>query len=546
MFFFVIILLFLNCFFYFYLLEWFFFSLKFSFYFNNLLFSLILLAVTLCVLLFRSYYLNGEIYFFYYLFVLMIFVFRMFSLNFSNNSLSMLLSWDLLGISSFFLVLFYNNWDSCNGAINTVLTNRLGDYFIFVFFSYSFFINFNFFSYGFLIWSSVFFLILTAFTKSAQFPFRGWLPKAIRAPTPVRSLVHRRTLVTAGLLLLFNFSFVLMNYYSIILIFFVGIFTTFFSRISAVAEEDIKKVVALRTLSQMGFSMTTLGLGVSFISLVHLLRHALFKSCLFLQVGYLIHCSFGQQDGRFYGFLKFIPFFVQLQLLVTLFCLCGLFFFSGLVSKDLILESFFSSNWYLTVSLFFFFTVYLTFFYSYRLWKALFSNFSSVFIHYRSSYLINFLRLIVCLGSIFFIWWLTFNLLVLPSFFVFIDFYVPLFYLFFFFFIINFFYKFISWELIYKFLSDYFPKFLVYFFKSSKFFENFFYSLSGVFVSNLFFFRNFFNFFFYRNFYNSLVFLVFLLFVFIWGYILYKNIWFAFKRFFTLFIYYSLYFIFKI
>jgi NADH:ubiquinone oxidoreductase subunit 5 (subunit L)/multisubunit Na+/H+ antiporter MnhA subunit len=151
-------------------------------------------------------------------------------------------------------------------------------------------------------------------------------------------------LVTAGLLLLFNFSYYLLNFKAIILIFFVGLLTTLFSSLRAVVEEDIKKVVALRTLSQIGFSITTFGLGYFLLSLVHLLSHALFKSCLFIQVGYLIHSSFGQQDGRFYNFLKFIPIFIQLQLVLTLFCLCGLFFFRGLVSKDLILEYFYSNN----------------------------------------------------------------------------------------------------------------------------------------------------------------------------------------------------------
>lgn len=211
------------------------------------------------------------------------------------------------------------------------------------------------------------FLVLTAFTKSAQFPFRGWLPKAIRAPTPVSSLVHSRTLVTAGLLLMFNFLIFLMRSFLSLLVFFVGLLTIFFSSVTAVVEEDLKKVVALSTLSQIGFSMTTLGMGVGFISLLHLLSHALFKRCLFIQVGYIIHCSFGQQDGRSYGFLLNIPLFVQVQLLVTLFCLCGLFFTRGLVRKDLILEFYFSNSSYLFLVLFFFLSVYLTFFYRYRL-----------------------------------------------------------------------------------------------------------------------------------------------------------------------------------
>lgn len=526
MFFFLLIMViffyFLRGVYCFYIFEWLFFSLKFNFYFNSLVFSFILLFVSLSVLVFRSYYLNGELNFRYYFIVLVIFIFRIFSLNFSYSSVTILLRWDLLGISRFFLVLFYNNWDSCRGSINTVLTNRLGDFFIFVFFRSSIFRGISFLRFSFFFWFSRFFLVLTAFTKRAQFPFSGWLPKAIRAPTPVRSLVHRSTLVTAGLLLIFNFSLMLINSYIISYIFFSGLFTTIFSSLRAVIEEDLKKVVALRTLSQMGFSIITFGLGISFISLLHLLSHALFKSCLFIQVGYLIHCSFGQQDGRFYGFLYFIPNFIQIQLLITLFCLCGLFFTRGLVRKDLILEFFFFNRNYFFICLLFFVTVYLTFFYSYRLWKGLFINFSNFFTHYRRRVLINYLRVFLCLNSIFFIWWFNFNLSYIPSFFVFIDFYTPLIYLFIFFFVMFFFVKFLVVDFTYKFLGDYLPKLGTYKMFSLKFFENFLYNLSLRIVRFFINIRGYFNFYNYRSFFNSIVLIIFIIFVLIWGLILYK------------------------
>jgi NADH-ubiquinone oxidoreductase chain 5 len=134
---------------------------------------LVLLIVTLRVLVFSTYYLNGELNFNYYYFVLLIFVGRMFGLNFRGRIFTILLSWDILGVSSFFLVLFYNNWDSCRGAINTVLTNRLGDFFLFFFFSFGFFSSFYFLGLSFFVYMSGLILILTAFTKSAQFPFSG-------------------------------------------------------------------------------------------------------------------------------------------------------------------------------------------------------------------------------------------------------------------------------------------------------------------------------------------------------------------------------------
>lgn len=504
----------------FFFVELFFLGLKLNIYYSGLLFSLILLMVTISVLIFSSYYLSGELFFNYYLIVLILFVFSIFILNFRYNSFSMLLSWDLLGISSFFLVLFYNNWDRNSGSINTVLTNRLGDFFLFVFFSFSFFLSYNFFSYQFFLWSSLFFLLITSFTKRAQFPFRGWLPKAMSAPTPVSSLVHRSTLVTAGLLLLFNFSYFLINRFLLVIIFFVRLFTTLFSSLTAVVEEDIKKVVALSTLSQIGFSILTLSLGYYLISLVHLLSHALFKSCLFIQIGYLIHCSFGQQDGRFYSNLCFTPLIIQLQIILTLFCLCGIFFFSGLVSKDLILEYFYSNNWYLFMTLLFFFSIYLTFFYRYRIFKSLFLVSRSSIFHYSSSFLVNFLRILVSTGSVYFIWWLNFNFILVPSFFIYFDFYVPLIYTLLFLFVVKFLRKFIMFEFRTKFLVDYLPKIFQLSLLNLKFKESFYFNLSFKIINSFLSFRNWSSFFFYSNLYNSLIFIILFLFIFIWGLIL--------------------------
>ena len=446
----------------FFFVEWDFLSFKVSVYFNSVIFSLILLLVTMRVLVFRTYYLDGELNFTYYYFVLLIFVGRMFRLIYSNSAFSMLLSWDLLGISSFFLVLFYNNWDSCSGAINTVLTNRLGDFFMFIFFSRVLFRGYYFLSLSLFCWVSSLMLLLASFTKRAQFPFSGWLPKAIRAPTPISSLVHSRTLVTAGLVLIINFSGLVLNKDVVTVILVIGVFTIFFSSIAALVEEDLKKVVALRTLSQIGFSIFTIGLGLRFVSFIHLLRHALFKRCLFMQVGYLIHCSLGQQDGRNYSNLGNLPIFIQLQLLVTLFCLCGLIFSSGAVRKDFILEFFFSNFFISFFACMFFIAVFLTFGYSYRLWKGFFISFSRPVVHFSNGVVINFLRLILVVFSIFFIWWLNFNILAMPSLFLYVDFFVPLFFLFTIIILAFFCGKFILKEFVYKFMVDFFAKDGVY------------------------------------------------------------------------------------
>lgn len=250
-----------------------------------------------------------------------------------------------MGVSRFFLVFFYNNWDSCRGAINTVLTNRIGDFFLFVFFVYFFFSGLSMFLLVYLFVVVGVFLLLAGFSKRAQFPFSGWLPKAMRAPTPVSALVHSRTLVTAGLILIMGFFDIVLVFSLSVFLFYGGLFTMVFSRICAVVECDLKKIVALRTLSQMGFSMMTLGMGFYFVSLLHLVGHALFKRCLFMQVGVYIHSCFGQQDVRGCGALGEGMFFIHLQMVVTLFCLCGLVFTSGFVTKDMILFFFFSGRW---------------------------------------------------------------------------------------------------------------------------------------------------------------------------------------------------------
>lgn len=224
------------------------------------------------------------------------------------------------------------------------------------------------------------------------------------APTPVSSLVHSSTLVTAGLIMMMNFSNIILqsNLISIILIF--GIFTMFFSSITALVEEDIKKVVALSTLSQIGFSTVTLGLGLSFVSFLHLVSHALFKSCLFIQVGYIIHCSEGQQDSRSYSNNGNISNIIQIQLLLTLFCLCGLIFSRGSVSKDLILEVFYFNNYIFFFSLIFFVSVFFTFIYSYRLWKGFFFNFIKVLNFKSVGFFMTFLSFLLVVFSISFIW----------------------------------------------------------------------------------------------------------------------------------------------
>lgn len=158
------------------------------------------------------------------------------------------------------------------------------------------------------------------------------------APTPVRALVHSRTLVTAGVLLLFKFSFELLGGFPSGALFVGGLLTLLLASLKALVEEDLKKKVALRTLSQIGLAVLTFGLGFHSLSIVHLISHGLFKRLLFLQVGFLIHVRLRQQDCRQFCGAGRTPSLLQIQLGVSLTSLCGLFFTNGLVTKDAILE----------------------------------------------------------------------------------------------------------------------------------------------------------------------------------------------------------------
>lgn len=327
------------------LVDWGFLGLKLCLREMRFYFSFVLVLVGLGVVLFVPYYMGWDYNLSYFMVIFLVFFFRMFFLMLRGDVLVYILGWDVLGIRRFFLVFYYGNWDRSVGAVNTVLVGRIGDFLVYVFFARFFFSGLEVFVFVLLGSLGGFYLALAASTKRALFPFRRWLPKAMRAPTPVRALVHRRTLVMAGLVLLLGFVDLWflkgLEFYFFVL----GLLTMVFSSVCALVEEDIKKIVALRTMSQIGFCVIILGMGMYFVCLLHLVSHALFKSCLFMQVGIFIHRSFSQQDSRGYLGLGANLFFVQLQMVVTLFCLCGLLFTRGAVTKDVVLEFFWGRGW---------------------------------------------------------------------------------------------------------------------------------------------------------------------------------------------------------
>lgn len=181
-------------------------------------------------------------------------------------------------------------------------------------------------------------LFLAAITKRAQIPFSSWLPMAIAAPTPVSALVHSSTLVTAGVYLIIRYNELLMrsglNYY----LMYLSVLTIFMSGIIANFEYDLKKIIALSTLSQLGLIIIILSLGFNMLAFFHLLVHAVFKSILFMCAGVIIHSMNNRQDIRLIGNLNNVIPFTIIRFMISTFALCGFPFISGFYSKDLIIE----------------------------------------------------------------------------------------------------------------------------------------------------------------------------------------------------------------
>jgi len=209
-------------------------------------------------------------------------------------------------------------------------------------------------------------VVLAAMTKRAQIPFSSWLPAAMAAPTPVSSLVHSSTLVTAGVYLLirFNFCFRPILFYVLL---FLARMTIFISGLGANYEYDLKKIIALSTLSQLGLIIRILALGGYQLAFFHLLTHALFKALLFMCAGSIIHSLGDSQDIRFIGgLINHMPYTVTL-FNVCNFRLCGLPFLSGFYSKDLIVEFISMGNLNIFIYLIFYISIGLTVSYRARL-----------------------------------------------------------------------------------------------------------------------------------------------------------------------------------
>ena len=322
---------------------------------------------------------------------LSLFTFSMLALVVSDNFLQLFFGWEGVGLCSYLLIGFwYKKETANNAAIKAFVVNRVGDFGlaigIFLIFFYFGSINFNevfqaapqliekkisILGYeASLITFICLFLFIGAMGKSAQFLLHTWLPDAMEGPTPVSALIHAATMVTAGVFLvvrcspLFEYSQTALNVVTV-----VGLITALFAASVALVQNDIKKIVAYSTCSQLGYMFFAAGVGAYHVAIFHLFTHAFFKALLFLGSGSVIHAFKDEQDIRNMGGVrKKLPYTYIFMLIGTL-ALTGFPFLSGFYSKDAIIEfAYFKNSTLGNYAAFIgIFTAFLTSIYSWRL-----------------------------------------------------------------------------------------------------------------------------------------------------------------------------------
>nr|QCU46703.1 NADH dehydrogenase subunit 5 [Lucilia sericata] len=340
----------------------------------SLIFMSFVLMISSLVIFYSKEYMESDYKINRFIMLVLMFVTSMMLLIISPNLISILLGWDGLGLVSYCLVIYFQNVKSYNAGMLTALSNRIGD--VALLLAIAWMLNYG-------SWNYIFYLevmksnmemmivgglvMLAAMTKSAQIPFSSWLPAAMAAPTPVSALVHSSTLVTAGVYLLIRFNILLSSSWLGNLLLLLSGLTMFMAGLGANYEFDLKKIIALSTLSQLGLMMSILSMGYYKLAFFHLLTHALFKALLFMCAGAIIHNMNNSQDIRLMGSLSLMMPLTSSCFNVANLALCGMPFLAGFYSKDLILET--VSLSYINMFSFFlyFFSTGLTVCYSFRL-----------------------------------------------------------------------------------------------------------------------------------------------------------------------------------
>ena len=362
-------------------------DISFEFLLDGLSGTMMLLVtgLGLVIQIFSTSYMSGDPRFVKYFVYFNFFVFSMLLLVMSSNFLVMFFGWELVGLSSYFLISFWSEKKEAAKAGNKAFVlNRIGDFGFLI--ALMMILNtFDTFTFKKIFETTllnqpenldtiVIFLMIGAFGKSAQLPLFSWLPDAMEGPTPASALIHAATMVTAGVFMLVRISPLLQfSEITSILVISTGLLTALISAFAAINQDDIKKVLAYSTISQLGFMFIAIGAGAYVAAIFHLVTHAFFKALLFLGAGAVIHEMHHEQNiQKMGGLKKKMPLTAAMMGIGTL-AISGIPPLAGFWSKDEILASVFSKGGiYYGFWLFSLLAAFLTAFYMGRHWLLIF------------------------------------------------------------------------------------------------------------------------------------------------------------------------------